>query len=61
MLGFCHNSLENILSIHKIIINNKLGGHYKVCVESNDKELFKDDKIRFSLILDTDQDDLDGN
>jgi len=31
-----------------------------LCVESNDKELFKEEKVRFSLILDTDQDDLDG-
>lgn len=37
-----------------------LDGHYKICVESNDRELFKNERVKFSLILDTDQDDLEG-
>ena len=35
-------------------------GHYKICIESKDKEVYKDEKVKVSLILDTDQDDLDG-
>merc|ERR1712151_994004 len=36
-------------------------GHYKVCLESKDKEIYKDEKVKVSLILDTDQDDLDDS
>lgn len=44
----------------KLIIIKFLEGHYKVCIESKDKEIYKEEKVKVSLILDTDQDDLDG-
>ena len=38
-----------------------LAGHYKVCVSSNDDDLFtKSSKLKFSLMIDTDQDEIAG-
>ena len=43
----------------KILFN--LAGHYKVCVSSNDDDLFtKSSKLKFSLMIDTDQDEIAG-
>ncbi len=45
-----------------MIIKIKIAGHYKICIHSNDDDLFvtKEEKIKFSLSIDTDQDELDG-
>ena len=41
--------------------NNRIAGHYKICIYSNDKDLFSHTtKLKFSLTIDTDQDELDS-
>jgi hypothetical protein len=38
-----------------------LGGHYRICVLSKDNDFYRTrEKIKFSLTIDTDQDELDG-
>ena len=31
-----------------------------MCIESNDNEVYKDEKVKVSFILDSDQDDIEG-
>jgi hypothetical protein len=31
-----------------------------LCIESNDNEVYKDEKVKVSFILDSDQDDIEG-
>ena len=52
---------NSLIQLNIVITINNLGGHYKICVESSDNDLFvQNKKIRFSLVIDTDLDEPEG-